>query len=347
MVPGLFGPLRDRARRAAVAEALLSGVSLADTERWLSRARLRATGIAGEGIEPLLAAVFGLGMPLPSAALTRQLDAADAGTEVHLRADPVHLQAGLEQATLLHGSGPGPGLRITAGESEALAAAVNEALADDGLRVEPLTATRWYLRLPAMPAADFSSPYALNGASLRDSLPTGAEGSRWRRLLTVTQTALYASPVNEAREARGEPPVNSLWFFGAGSLPARSKPSLTVLSSTHELALALAAHTGVPAAAPPADGAAWLTGLSRGTHALLFEECSAATCAADAGGWCLALEALQTRWLVPLARALADGSLASLTVMPDAPHAFVLTRGSSRAFWRRQRPLHRLAAVLD
>ena len=42
---------------------------------------------------------------------------------------------------------------------------------------------------------------------------------RWHSILNEIQMVLHEHPVNEAREGRGEPPVNSVWLWGAGPMP--------------------------------------------------------------------------------------------------------------------------------
>ena len=69
------------------------------------------------------------------------------------------------------------------------------------------------------------TPYSILRAGWRggepaDLLPAGNEGSVWRRRMNEAQMVLHAHPGNEAREARGELPVNSVWFWGAGELGA-------------------------------------------------------------------------------------------------------------------------------
>ena len=44
-------------------------------------------------------------------------------------------------------------------------------------------------------------------------------GRRIRRLQSEAQLVFHAHPVNEAREARGEPVVNSFWLSGCGRAP--------------------------------------------------------------------------------------------------------------------------------
>ena len=50
---------------------------------------------------------------------------------------------------------------------------------------------------------------------------TGADyTSVVRMLLNEVQVLLHQHPLNAARQTRGLPPVNSVWFWGAGRLPA-------------------------------------------------------------------------------------------------------------------------------
>ena len=78
-------------------------------------------------------------------------------------------------------------------------------------------ADRWFLQaerrwdLHAEPLA------AAVGQPLPATLPTGADASRWNRLLTEIQMTWHAHPVNAAREARAEPTINSLWLHGGGA----------------------------------------------------------------------------------------------------------------------------------
>ena len=50
-------------------------------------------------------------------------------------------------------------------------------------------------------------------------------GRRVRRLQSEAQLAFHAHPVNEAREERGEPVVNSFWLSGCGRVPSAVDPA--------------------------------------------------------------------------------------------------------------------------
>jgi hypothetical protein len=59
-------------------------------------------------------------------------------------------------------------------------------------------------------------------------LPAGVHGRLLRRLQNEMQMLLYTHPVNEARSARGEPAINSLWFSGTGRLPPHTGDAAAV-----------------------------------------------------------------------------------------------------------------------
>ena len=79
-------------------------------------------------------------------------------------------------------------------------------------------------------------PLELAGADVDPNLP--ARG--WHPLLTEIQMALYDHPVNTAREARGAPVVNSVWFWGGGALPKEPRARWHSVSADDAVALGLA-----------------------------------------------------------------------------------------------------------
>src|SRR5690606_8904565 len=76
-------------------------------------------------------------------------------------------------------------------------------------------------------------------------LPEGQAGRRWRALLTEAQVILHAHRWNQQRIARGDAPINSLWFWGAGMLPAAVTTAHAQVRSRDALLRALAQAAGV------------------------------------------------------------------------------------------------------
>lgn len=185
----------------------------------------------------------------PVAALTRQLDAGDAGDGVWLRADPAYVVPDMQGARLM---AHGDMLAIDAIDLAALLPALQETFAEVGLALDAADPTRWYLRLePGSALPDFAAPAQVLGADLFDHLPQGEGARRWRALLTEAQIVLHQHPWNRERAARGQPPINSLWFWGGGALPASVSTAHAQVRSREPLLRALAQAAGIDAEQTP------------------------------------------------------------------------------------------------
>lgn len=180
----------------------------------------------------------------PVAALTRQRDAGDAAHDAWLRADPAYMRPDINGVRLL---GLGEALQPTQADLEAFLPALRPLFGDAGFALDAPVPSRWYLRVPrgaALPA--FVGPDAALGDDVFEHLPDGPEGRRWRALLGEAQVLLHNHPRNAERAALGLPPINSLWFWGAGTLPDHVRSPHAHVRSNDALlgALAHAAGTG-------------------------------------------------------------------------------------------------------
>ncbi|HXH04027.1 MAG TPA: hypothetical protein VNN09_12005, partial [Candidatus Competibacteraceae bacterium] len=211
LIPGLLGPWPEADRPGFPCPRLPA------LERLLARGEGKDT--ASRGLEASLARLFGLeGGELPVAAITRLAEGGEPDREGWwLRADPVHLKADLHQIVLFDARH----LQLRPDEAAALAAAFNRTFAGDGLILETPHPERWYLRLAADPGITTVTLAEAVGRDINPLLPAGPEARRWRALLTEIQMLFHLDPVNQAREAAGQPEVNSLWLWGGGRLPAR------------------------------------------------------------------------------------------------------------------------------
>lgn len=307
--------------------------------RFLSRAR-------GDGRsrhhtpEQRLFAGFGLdaGESLPVVApLTRLADAPDAPREPCLRADPVHLRPGLNGVTLF----PADTLGVAPEEARGLVAELAPLFAAEGLALTAPTPGRWYLAGPGLaaldPAVGLPAPGPLAGTEVSGRLPGGSAAGRWRTLLTEAQMTLHGAPVNQAREERGAPPVNSLWLWGGGgALPGAGPAPWARVWADDPLAVGLARHQGVAVAPLPRD-ARGLPAAAAPGHALIYLP-GAGVAAGDLEGWAEALETIVADWLAPLLEALARRRLAAVTLDPGPVRYTAGPRDLGR-WWRRVRPL--------
>lgn len=139
-------------------------------------------------------------------------------------ADPVHLRADRDTATLL----PAPMLALRDQEAEQLLTSLNAFVAEDGWQFSRDTAGSWFMQgLDGSALASFPSSF-LAHRNASTYLPDGEGSEQWRRLMAELQMLLHTHPVNLAREQRGQLPVNSLWFWGGGDLPSKLQPESEV-----------------------------------------------------------------------------------------------------------------------
>jgi hypothetical protein len=257
----------------------------------------------------------------PVAALTRQMDAGDAAASSWLRADPAYVRPDINGARLL---GIGASLGLDEEDRAAFLPALRPLFGDAGFPIDAPHPARWYLRMPQgakLPV--FAEPADALGADLFDHLAEGSEGRRWRTLLGEAQVVLHNHPRNTQRAAQGRAPVNSLWFWGGGSLPDAVASPHAEFHSGDEIALALADAAGIARALP-------------GTFAIDADDA-----VFDLQG-ARDLAALERDWLLPACATLQSGELRSLVLDFADGRQWTLAPRQRWRFWRR--PLARFGA---
>jgi hypothetical protein len=165
----------------------------------------------------------------------------------------------------------------------------------------------------------------------------------FQRRLTEAQMLMHAHAVNTAREARGDPPINSVWMWGGGAAPVATNADLNRVWSNDVLTAALAVAAGVAHAPPPASAAAWLSanrGLAR--HLIVLDTLSAAVQRRDLNAWQQAMFTLEAEWFRPLLAAVRTGAIATLqltAINATATWSLTVTLRQLKRWWRRRRPL--------
>jgi hypothetical protein len=130
---------------------------------------------------------------------------------------PVHWRVGSDEVGLVDPAA----LNLGDDESRALFEIARPLVESEGFVLRWLDATRWLVAHESLRALATASIDRAIGRDVRHWLPRAAR--TWSRLHSELQMSWYAAPVNEARAARGEWPVNALWLSGCGTYqPARS-----------------------------------------------------------------------------------------------------------------------------
>ncbi|MDO8292599.1 MAG: hypothetical protein Q7T29_07020 [Gallionella sp.] len=296
------------------------------------------TGGIGASLENHLCELFGV--PCQSDAPIAPISAAfdGLGEGCWLRADPVHLRLQRDQLVLL------PEVGVNAGEAAQLCTALNEHFAGQGMEFFAPHPQRWYMRLDQVPGIETVPLSQAAGRNVRGLLPKGKEATRWHRVFNEIQMLLFAHPVNEAREVRGELPLNSLWLWGGGVNAPLQKPCASA-SSDEALAGMFAAAAGIPFSSWSEQ---WRDEENGGTQLLVWTGLRSALRRGDLDAWRAALQEFEAGYAQPLWQALRAGKISQLQVdILGGEHArrLLLTRADAWAFWRRARLLAQYSMV--
>ncbi len=320
-----------------IAAEACAGLRLPAFEKMLARSV--STGVEGKAVSAVslenhLCELFGV--PRQTDAPIAPLSAAydGLGEGCWLRADPVHLQLQRDQLILI------PNVEASADEAIQLCAALNEHFAGQDMEFFAPHPQRWYLRLDRVPEIETVPLSQAAWRNVRGLMPRGAVALRWHQLFNEIQMLLFSHPVNQAREARGELPVNSLWFWGGGCNSVATLPrAYDSVSSDEMLAAMFAKAAGVPVAAWPAGK--WRDA-DGGRQLLVWTALRDALQQAELGAWRAALQGFETGFAEPLWQALRSGEISRLRIDVLGGgylKQVVATRAGSWAFWRRAKPL--------
>lgn len=140
------------------------------------------------------------------------------------------LHVGLDHLVLL----PADSIDLSETESDELLAASQRWLADEPVKLDPIAPGLWQLtelkpELTRLDQMQGSSSRQATGRNIDAWLPSGPSARGWRRLANELQMLWHLHPVNLAREQRGLPVINGLWFEGRTIAP-RVRPFDALIS---------------------------------------------------------------------------------------------------------------------
>lgn len=228
-------------RSSPACREAMAGLRLPKLEALLSRLALVHEDTQDDSTlspphERALAEALGISAPdgcIPWAALeARQagLASTDDG-ESWAMATLCHWQVGIDDVAL----GDPAAIRISASESATLQAAAQPFFEEDGIALHASrTPGRWLARGKVFDGLPTASIDRAVGFPISQWSPLSDASRPLRRLQNEMQMLLYTERVNDARTARGVPPINSFWLSGTGSLPrsfAPNGPAPTVADS--------------------------------------------------------------------------------------------------------------------
>lgn len=241
-----------------------------------------------------------------------------------MRADPLTLVADRDRLRVLQATD----LRLTAEEAGALVDTLNTHFAADGIAFQRGRGGTWFLFTPEPLNVTCTPVQALQHMDMRDAQPQGPDAGRLARWMNEVQMLLHEHPVNVAREAQGRAPVNGVWLWGPGRMPAPAMHAFDTVFADDALPRALGRRTE-----PLPDGLHAVAVHGQEASVLVVRDTLPWTDPMDGAA---AIAAIEAEWFVPLAAQLANGRWHEAVIDCCDGRAFRCTRMQRYTrFWRR------------
>lgn len=260
------------------------------------------------------------------------------GTGYWLRADPVHLR--IEQNHILLADSQV--LDISIKESQQLADILNQHFAKQELEFLLLSHDRWYIRLLKAPDIKTSELSQVTGKNINNFLPSGGDSIFWHNIFNEIQMLLHDHPFNQARQARNELAVNSVWFWGGGTMPTSIASNYQRIWCDDFLSRAIALASNTQLEKLPLDAKAWQYAAVPGNHLIVLDTLRRRAQYNDAYGWREDLKRLEENWFSPLYDAVQEGKINKLTLTTqnvNSTRNFTISRKDLWKFWCVTEPL--------
>ncbi len=323
-----------------------AGLLVPVIEKMLARAKPASlpSEVCSTGtLEEWLCLTFGIARQLdePIAPITLMADGMQPGSGYWLRADPVHLQMQRTQL-VLH-----PEIPMNADEAAQLCTSLNTHFADEGLRFFSPHPQRWYLQMENVSDIVTRPLSQVAGRNVQTHLPKGSNALRWHKVFNEIQMLFFEHAVNQAREARGELPINSIWLWGGGHAVEHLVRPYTKVCGDSFLAEAFAQAAGISYKIL-SDDLAQCADDSEDDVLIVWEGLRRPFHQGDLQGWRDSVQYLEQNYIAPLWKALRNGHIKQLSLIvlnAGVAHRFVLTRSAVWKPWRLSKSLTRYSLV--
>ncbi len=330
VVPGCCGPLPSQ---SAALKFLDPAVQQLPLWKWLSRAdKIKAA----DNFHQQLAALFDFDSSddsLPHAALAFLGEGGEPEDAFWLRADPVCMQADIDHAILFDAQS----LMLEDDEAEQLIAELNAHFSQDGIVLQRGSVANWYLDINEKHQFSTSALHDVIGRNINQFMPAGLDAQHWKRFMNEAQMLLHASEVNQQREARGHLPVNSLWLWGEGRLPAtvNMRTVFNRVLTNNACARGLAKLGGIECEQLPENADVFVTSYTQPDHVcLVLDDLFSSISYADVADWQQKLKILDEIWLQPLIQYAVKNNI-SVHFYPCNGSAYKISTKYRFRFWKR------------
>ncbi|HSU44347.1 MAG TPA: hypothetical protein VLN42_09040 [Casimicrobiaceae bacterium] len=281
------------------------------------------------GIAAALLAALGIAPATPVAPLALLGAGGDPGDDYVLCADPVHLAADRDTVLLVQTIDD-----LSQADAATLVRMLDRHFSDDGVQFEAPRPAAWFARRREPANLVTTPPDAARGRNLIASLPRGADSGTWKRWQNEIEMLLYEHPVNAARERRGMPPANALWFWGGGRMADVADVPVSIVTAPQtrlgDLARGIARRGGRDS--PSNADVARLLALADGAN---VDVGAPVCCVAVSAPLADDLESFEAASLAPAIELLTTRRIAALHVVADGNGTAATWTATPPTLWRR------------
>lgn len=228
-------------------------------------------------------------------------------------------------------------LRLADSESRALFELARPCFEDTGKTLVYGGPELWFVRADDWAGMDTATPDAAIAQNLSDWVPEGPPSRDFRKLQNEIQMTWHEHPVNEARQARGLTPVNSIWLWaGAAANAAPAAGALAVADGPAWMMALASPSLRAPTAAQLLADAASAGGKPA---SVVLPSLISSAIAGDWSDWLAALHRIEKEWCAPLLGALQAGRVGSVTLLLNHRNgqlASTTSKAALRKFWRKR-----------
>ncbi len=295
-------------------------------------ARASMVSYPAESKEMWIARRFELSAFAAVASRAERISHADA--KYWLRADPVHLSVNRDRIVLLDASQ----LEVTSAESTALVATLQAHFESDDLAFVAPHAERWYVTSEKAIGIRTHPVSTVRGRNVASYWFDGVDRALWQTRLSEMQMLLHAHPVNEAREAAGQLPINGVWFWGEGEMPSTVKNNYAQIVASDVVLEGIAVLSSAPFIEASQSRWSELTSTLNENTLVALDQLDASSTYGEWEDWQTSLSALDRSWFVPALAALKKGQLKTINICAPGKNngkMFSTSRIDQLKFWRR------------
>ena len=261
---------------------------------------------------------------LPIAQYRYQLDFNTPPDSPVICADPINLQAGIDEIIL----NPEPISDLSHADAEELIEALNKHFKQDNWEFVVAKSGNWYLKHQSNEVIHTSPLDHSRGKSIFKYLPK-SETLNWHSLQNEIQMLLHMTPLNQTREIAGQLPINSLWFWGAGNTTATKTEIDTIWGNNTDAKIAALAsevpHKNLPQS---------YKDLPTGEHIIVLNSLYYPAIQDQYELWQQQLQQLEEETITPLAQACKQANR-TLVINTCDGQEFHINQKTSWKFWKK------------